>query len=228
MTTQQDRARRTRETQQDRARKTREMLLAAARRVFAEKGYLRATVADIVAEAGRAHGTFYLYFDNKQDVFAALLDEAIESLSSQSKAMWRHENPTRSVWVTVRRFLEEFGDNQDLWLLFDHMTATDPTFTALRDNWRAEFVARIRRGIESAATPATATLDTQVLAEILAAMVDEVCRVLYLEGRRWHPDTVALHITTLWARGLGYPAADLDELIAEVATGTAVPVDAVG
>jgi AcrR family transcriptional regulator len=52
MATQRDRVRKTRETQQDRARKTRGMLLVAARRVFAEKGYLRATVADIVAEAG--------------------------------------------------------------------------------------------------------------------------------------------------------------------------------
>lgn len=208
-------------TQQDRARRTREILLVAARRVFAEKGYPRATVADIVAAAGRAHGTFYLYFDNKQDVFAALLDEAISSLTSQSRAMWRHENPTRSVWATVRRFLEEFGDNRDLWLLLDQMTATDPAFATLRAHWREEFVARIRRGIGSAATPATAGLDTQLLAEILAAMVDEICRVLYLEGRHWELDTVALHITTLWARGLGYPAADLDELASELQNGVA-------
>lgn len=202
--------------QQDRARRTRETLLVAARQVFAKKGYPRATVADIVAEAGRAHGTFYLYFDNKQDVFAALLDEAIDSLATQSKSMWRHETPTRSVWITVRRFLEEFGENRDLWLLLDQMTVTDGTFATLRDRWREAFVARIQRGIETAATPATAALDTRLLAEVLAAMVDEICRVVYLEGRPWDADMVALHITSLWARGLGYSEADLVELMNEV------------
>lgn len=200
-------------SRQDRARRSREALLLAARRVFAEKGFPRATVADIVRAAGRAHGTFYLYFDNKQNIFAALLDEAIESLTSQSKAMWRQANPTRSVWITVRRFLEEFGENRDLWLLLDQMTAIDPTFTGMREHWRDVFVTRIYRGIESSATRATNGLDTRVLAEILAAMVDEICRVIYLEDRLWDPDTVALHITILWARGLGYPASELAELM---------------
>ena len=208
-------------TQQDRARRTRETLLTAARRVFTEKGYPRTTVADIVREAGRAHGTFYLYFDNKQDVFAALLDEAITSLALQSKAMWRHENPTRSVWVTVRRFLEEFGENRDLWLLFDQMTVTEPALTRLRDHWREEFVERIHRGIESSANASTEALDTHILAEILAAMVDEICRAIYLDGRPWDAGTVALHITTLWARGLGYPEEDLEEFTREITVGEA-------
>lgn len=188
--------------------------------MFTEKGYPGTTVADIVREAGRAHGTFYLYFDNKQDVFAALLDEAIDSLALQSKALWRHENPTRSVWVTVHRFLDEFGDNRDLWLLFDQMTVTEPTLTQLRDHWREGFVSRIHRGIEASANTSTEALDTHVLAEILAAMVDEICRAIYLDGRPWDAGTVALHITTIWARGLGYPEADLEALIREHTAGT--------
>jgi AcrR family transcriptional regulator len=49
-----------------------EQLLAAARKVFREKGYEGATVAEIVEEAGVAQGTFYLYYPSKKDVFFAL------------------------------------------------------------------------------------------------------------------------------------------------------------
>jgi AcrR family transcriptional regulator len=49
-----------------------DQLLAAARKVFRNKGYEGATVAEIVEEAGVAQGTFYLYYPSKKDVFFAL------------------------------------------------------------------------------------------------------------------------------------------------------------
>lgn len=49
-------------------------ILDAAKVVFAKRGYARATVDDIVAEAGVARGTFYLYFDDKRGAFAELVD----------------------------------------------------------------------------------------------------------------------------------------------------------
>ena len=56
-----------------------EQILAAARKVFQEKGYDGTTIADIVKEAGVAQGTFYLYYSSKRDAFLALsqqLDQA--------------------------------------------------------------------------------------------------------------------------------------------------------
>jgi AcrR family transcriptional regulator len=52
----------------------RQHILGAARRVFAKRGYHQATVDDIVAEAGVARGTFYLYFEDKRAVLADLID----------------------------------------------------------------------------------------------------------------------------------------------------------
>lgn len=201
---------------QERARRTREQLLSAARAIFAQKGYSHATVADIVAEAGRGHGTFYLYFTDKRDVFAALLHEEIDSLASQSKAIWRPENPTRSVWATVYRFLEEFGENKDLWLLLDQLATGDERFAELRNEWRETFVRRIRRGIDISAGEAVEGLDSRLLAEVLAAMVDEIARVLHIEGRPYDNGEVALHITSLWARTLRYSPDDFGNLLAEV------------
>lgn len=50
-------------------------LLDAARKVFAEKGLGAATARDIVRETDLATGTFYNYFDDKEDAFRAVLGD---------------------------------------------------------------------------------------------------------------------------------------------------------
>lgn len=52
----------------------RQHILDAARNVFAKRGYHQTTIDDIVAEAGVARGTFYLYFEDKRAVFSDLID----------------------------------------------------------------------------------------------------------------------------------------------------------
>lgn len=52
----------------------RQQILLAAREVFAKRGYHQATIDDVVAQAGVARGTFYLYFEDKRAVFSDLID----------------------------------------------------------------------------------------------------------------------------------------------------------
>lgn len=59
----------------ERREKRRRQILDAARTVFATKGYVATTVDDIVTAVEVARGTFYLYFDDKLDVFSALVDD---------------------------------------------------------------------------------------------------------------------------------------------------------
>lgn len=59
--------------QQTKAERTREALLHASNLVFGERGYPASSVAEICRRAGVANGTFYRYFDSKQDVLATLV-----------------------------------------------------------------------------------------------------------------------------------------------------------
>ncbi len=52
---------------------TAEAMLEAAERAMVKKGYDKATMAQIAAEAGCATGTFYLYFKNKEELFEAII-----------------------------------------------------------------------------------------------------------------------------------------------------------
>jgi len=56
-----------------RGEQTRRRLLEAAEEVFGELGFRRASIAEIVRRAGVAQGTFYLYFDSKEEIFRALV-----------------------------------------------------------------------------------------------------------------------------------------------------------
>jgi AcrR family transcriptional regulator len=53
----------------------RQEILVVALRCFARNGFHNTTIADIVRESGVSQGTFYLYFQTKDDVIAALADD---------------------------------------------------------------------------------------------------------------------------------------------------------
>ena len=57
-----------------RGRETREKILQAAEQEFGERGFHDAAISGITQRAGVALGTFYVYFDSKEEVFRALVD----------------------------------------------------------------------------------------------------------------------------------------------------------
>ena len=70
-------------------------LLAAARKVFAEKGLGAATARDIVRETDLATGTFYNYFEDKNDAFRALISE--HAAKARQVAREQRRTPGRTV-----------------------------------------------------------------------------------------------------------------------------------
>src|SRR5262245_6419241 len=61
----------------------RQEILDAGERVFLVKGVARASVDDIVAAAGVAKGTFYLYFASKEALVHALRERWVESIQAR-------------------------------------------------------------------------------------------------------------------------------------------------
>ena len=56
-----------------RGRATREKLLQAAEREFGARGFHAVGISDLTRTAGVALGTFYVYFDSKEEIFRALV-----------------------------------------------------------------------------------------------------------------------------------------------------------
>ena len=68
-------------------RKTMRKLTDAAMRVFAERGYQATRVDDIVRAARASHGTFYLYFANKEELFRALAAEVADEMRALAESL---------------------------------------------------------------------------------------------------------------------------------------------
>ena len=93
-------------------RKTMRKLLDAGMQVFARRGYHAARVDDIVKVARTSHGTFYLYFSNKEDLFRALLADAATELESLSAALGTI-GPDDAGRAALREWLSHFVDVYD-------------------------------------------------------------------------------------------------------------------
>lgn len=70
-----------------RGRRTLHKLLDAGSAVFAQRGYHAARVDDIVKLAKTSHGTFYLYFANKEDLFRALATEVAREMMAHAESL---------------------------------------------------------------------------------------------------------------------------------------------
>lgn len=60
-------------SRQEKSERTRAAICQAAAEIIGEYGYANASIARIMERAGLGHGTFYAYFDSRQDLFEALL-----------------------------------------------------------------------------------------------------------------------------------------------------------
>jgi AcrR family transcriptional regulator len=65
--------------------RTRARLVAAARQVFEQIPFRQARLTDITAAAGVAAGTFYTYFDSKEEIFREVADEVLQELSHAAR-----------------------------------------------------------------------------------------------------------------------------------------------
>jgi AcrR family transcriptional regulator len=90
-------------------RETVRKLLEAGLAEFDERGLQAARVDDIVRRARTSHGTFYLYFANKEDLFKALLRDALHDMGVLTDAfpVVTRNDPGRAA---LRQWVHDFCD----------------------------------------------------------------------------------------------------------------------
>ncbi|TCT14887.1 TetR family transcriptional regulator [Natranaerovirga pectinivora] len=67
----------------DKAKKTKRKILEAAEALFYEKDISKTSVNEIVEKAGVAKGTFYLYFESKDELAWSLVQKGVLTFSSE-------------------------------------------------------------------------------------------------------------------------------------------------
>ena len=90
-------------------RRTRTALLDAAMMALGEKGYHAARVDDVVRIAGVSHGTFYLYFSSKEDLFGAMAERCATDMTSLAREL-SSIPPVKADEAALRDWLGQFLD----------------------------------------------------------------------------------------------------------------------
>jgi AcrR family transcriptional regulator len=185
------------------ASETRDRLLVASRRAFAELGFAKARVEDVVTRAGVGHGTFYAYFPNKQAALAALMREHAGTLERLASQPWRAGDVRRSLAEVLGGLADLYERDADMVVLWTEAAAHDPALTEVLDEVRHQFVERIARNVERAQAQGLARpVDAFTAATALAAMAE---RTLFLRAAGKEPldrDRTVEVLADLWYHAL--------------------------
>jgi len=127
-----------------RGRRTRAGLVEAAKKVFAETPFADTRIADIAARAGVANGTFYTYFDAKEEIFREV---AADVLAAMLAAPQRDpdnvaRDPIRDVEHASRAYFQVVVDNAVVARSIEQLGPADPDVAATR---HATVVGAIKR-----------------------------------------------------------------------------------
>lgn len=96
-----------------------EQILDAAARTFAEVGYSEAEMETIAERIGIAKGTVYLYFDGKQGLFFACVDEGLKQMQSRvDAAIANLKDPFAIIAAAIESYLKFFDENAHFVELF--------------------------------------------------------------------------------------------------------------
>jgi AcrR family transcriptional regulator len=189
--------------------RTRAALVAAARTVFERDGYLDARLTDITAEAKCSTGSFYTYFDNKEQIFAAVLAEAEEEmLHPHVREMTDSDDPVALIEASNRAYLTSYRRNAKLMRLLEQVANVDEQVRELRRRRSAAFAERNARSIADlqARGLADAELDPLLAARALSGMVGRMAYATYVLGEKRDLDELVATLTRLWANALRLPS----------------------
>lgn len=153
-------------------RRTLQRILDAGLSVFADRGYQAARVDDIAGAAGVSHGTFYLYFANKEELFEALAADVVEEMKTLAAGMGRI-GPDASGYEALHEWLDRFA------ALYAHhapvirvwqSAESDPEMLRFGRTALAEVVEVLSNRIEETGNPAG--LDSGVAAVAFVSLIE--------------------------------------------------------
>jgi AcrR family transcriptional regulator len=132
-------------------------LVAAALELFVEKGYAGTRLEDVAAQAGVSKGTLYLYFENKEDLFKAVVRENIVArISESADEVMRFDGSSGDLLShLVTSWWREYGDSTagGLGKLVMAESGNFPEIARffveeVIEPWHGVLAAAVRRGIE--------------------------------------------------------------------------------
>ncbi len=191
-----------------RGERTRAALVAAARTVFERDGFTDSRLTDITAEAGCATGSFYTYFDSKEEILDAVLAAAQEDMLHPGLPHVQagfSDDPAAVIEASNRAYFEAYRRNAQLMLVREQVAGISPEFREIRRRRGQVFVERNARRIRELQERGLADPDLDPLgaAAALSGMVSRMAYSAFALGDDVDIDDLVFTATRLWVNGIG-------------------------
>lgn len=190
--------------------RTRARLVDAAKQVFERDGFLDARIVDIAETAGLAPGTFYHYFDSKEQIFREVAEAQEERLTSPPEDADPEVDDDQSPLGRIRRsnlrYLQRYRDEAALMGVIEQVSRYDEHVNAARMATMKHFVERAEKAVRQLQKDGLADtrLDPATAADALGAMVARFAELWLVQGyREYDFDKAVDQLTILWANALG-------------------------
>jgi AcrR family transcriptional regulator len=193
----------TRLTRPQQVERNRQLVLDAARDVFTEAGYARATLDGIAERAGFSKGVVYSQFASKADLFLALLERRIEERAEQNRALTDGLAPREAVDAFLRigqRDAHAAPDWQRVLIEFRAHASRDPELNRRYAALHARTIGEIASLLDG--MYADAHVDPGVSTRTLAEFVLAVATGITLERSANDDALPASQLTDLITRAL--------------------------
>jgi TetR/AcrR family fatty acid metabolism transcriptional regulator len=103
----------------DVSQERKDQILAAATKVFTERGFAEARMDDIVAESGLSKGALYWYFDSKDAIIISLLDRVFDWETANLQAILeRHDSSAHKLTAFVEVTIQDLNKMKPLMPIF--------------------------------------------------------------------------------------------------------------
>lgn len=94
--------------------KTRLRLLEAARNEFLKKGFLNSNTEDIAKNAGVAHGTLFLHFENKENLIVEIYNSELKEITDE---IYKQMDRVSDVGILLDVYLNWLIENETLYAI---------------------------------------------------------------------------------------------------------------
>ncbi len=109
----------------------RQKIIETAKKLFSRKGFAACSISDIVDESGLSVGVIYTYFQGKEEIFRAIIDEGWPMFYDSVAGIMRSSDPpARKLSFLINRFIPDLLQDVDL----VHLVLTEASsLTGLRE-----------------------------------------------------------------------------------------------
>jgi len=139
------------EPRTERGRRTLRKLLDAAAKEFGESGFHDASISGITRRAGTALGTFYTYFDSKDEIFHALVKDLSSRVGEEARRAQTGELDALSTErVALEAFLRFAREHKEIYRIIDEAEFVDPaSFRTHYESTAQRILERLKKGARS-------------------------------------------------------------------------------